>query len=482
MGDMVQKTGVAGGIVPESKALTFNLLATSILAALGSFNFGYNLSIVNTSAKTFHTCPTGASTWACFPIDKIHWGFVAGIMCLGALFGSFVAGPLANRWGRRACVLANNVPYLAGFSLLALAQNYYMLLAGRFLVGIGVGGSCIGVPLYLTELATVHARGLIGTVHQMGIGTGILMGEVVPLFGLWRPVLWRVMFAMGAIPVIIQIVGMIAMAPESPRYLFNQQRTEAGRRALQFLRGAHYSEEETAELTASAATRSGRGKASTSAAEESWSLWDLLWKRTGESGRSMLVAAVLHIGQQVSGINCVLLFSDSIFATESQAASAAGGAGDSMSLVPVSIAALNLLMTVAAILAIDRAGRRFLALSSSGVMCASGILLTAAFWGGWRLASILSVLAFVGSFAFGMGPVPWLMTNELFPTAAVGSAVSFAVGLNWIANLSVSISFPTLRLALGHFAFLPYALCMGAFFLFSLFMLPETKGRAVGFI
>lgn len=477
---MVQKTGVTGEAASGSKALTFNLLGTSILAALGSFNFGYNLSVVNTSAKTFRTCPADASVWACFPVDEIHWGFVAGIMCLGALFGSFAAGPLANSRGRRACILANNVPYLAGFLLLALAQNYYMLLAGRFLVGVGVGGSCIGVPMYLTELATVHARGLIGTVHQMGICTGILMGEVIPLFGLWRPVLWRIMFAMGAIPVLIQIIGMIAIAPESPRYLFNQQRAEAGRRALQFLRGPHYDEGEAAELIANATSHAGTGKAGTATAEESWSLWDLLWRRVNVSGRSMLVAAILHIGQQVSGINCVLLFSDSIFTSESQTSPVS--TGDSMSLVPVSIASLNLLMTIAAVLAIDLAGRRFLALSSSGVMCASGILLTAAFLGGWRLASILSVLAFVGSFAFGMGPVPWLMTNELFPTAAVGSAVSFAVGLNWIANLSVSISFPTLRLALGHFAFLPYALCMGAFFLFSLFMLPETKGRPLGFI
>jgi hypothetical protein len=205
--------------------------------------------------------------------------------------------------------------------------------------------------------------------------------------------------------------------------------------------------------------------------EGTWSMIDLLVRKFPISYKSLLIAAALQIGQQLSGINSILLFSDSIFST-----------GSSQSLVPTIIASINFVMTILAIFAIDRAGRRVLALTSSGAMALAGMMLTLSFALGWKVPSIASVLVFVGAFAFGLGPVPWLMTNELFPTVAVGSAVSLAVTLNWITNMAVTTSFLPISDALGPYAFVPYTASMALFFVFALLVMPETKGRTVAFV
>lgn len=450
----------------SGKCLTVSLILNAILASLGSFNFGYNLSVVNTTGKTFSTCPPNLSFWQCFPVSSISWGWVAGIMCAGALISSFVAGPIANRFGRCKCVLSANIPYFIGFILLVFGANLYMLLLGRFFVGLGVGISCIAVPLYLTEISSVAARGLIGSLHQMGIVTGIVAAELVALTGLYQQTVWRFMFGIAAIPCVIQLVGMIIFAPESPRYLVSQRSMDTAKVALRKLRGKYYSEVELDALINEASINK--------TSEDAWTLVDLLWRRISTSGKSMLVASCLHLAQQLSGINSIFLFSDSIFSSESKSSES--------SLVPLSIASLNFVFTVIAVLFIDKLGRRILALTSSSAMFLAGIALTVTLVFGWTRLAILAVFSFVGAFAVGMGPVPWIMTNELFPTIAVGSAVSFAVALNWLANMSVSVSFPSLFTLVGNYAFIPYSVIMLAFFIFSLFLLPETKGRPVAFI
>lgn len=460
----MEDTGIKKSSRPQSveKALTGLLILSASLASLGSFSFGYNLSVVNTPAGTFYNCPVGSSVWSCFEVDKFSWGFVAGVLCVGALIGSLTTGWIADRVGRRKAIIYTNLPYILGLSTIVFAQNLTMLLIGRILVGLGVGSACIAVPLYLTEISTIPARGLIGSLHQLAIVVGFLAAEVAGFFGLYRPFYWRIMFSLDLIPCFLQILGMLLIAPESPRYLFISDRIDEGGIALAKLRGSHYSEDERNEIIQSC---------STSHSEESWGLWELLVTRISESGKSMFVAVALHLGQQLSGINSILFFSSSIFTSTDEPTS-----------VPLLIGLLNFAMTIFAILLIDRSGRRFLALCSSSVMFMSSVVLTVAFVMDWKMVSILAVLAFVGSFAFGLGPVPWLMITEVFPTFAVSSAASFAIAVNWISNLLVTVTFPILKEVLGPYAFVPYTVSLFLFFLFSWFILPETKGRPVDFL
>ncbi|MGH3264615.1 MAG: MFS transporter, partial [Trebonia sp.] len=148
--------------------------------------------------------------------------------------------------------------------------------------------------------------------------------------------------------------------------------------------------------------------------------------------------------------------------------------------------AVNVIMTIIAIRLLDRAGRRTLLLCGT-VGMAVGMFITAfSFSGGEHLhgaavvTAVLGLLIYTGSFAIGLGPVFWLLIAEIYPLKIRGAAMSVATIANWAANFVVTISFLTIKNAIGG---------MGVFLLFGSLTLvallyfwrevPETKGRSL---
>jgi len=143
---------------------------------------------------------------------------------------------------------------------------------------------------------------------------------------------------------------------------------------------------------------------------------------------------------------------------------------------------LNFVMTIVAIWLVEKAGRRPLALISASGMIISGSLFIVSNLVAIRTLSIVSILSYVALFAVGMGPIPWLMMNELFPTQALGAAVSLAVATNWICNFMVGLSFDWFTKILGKWLFAPYIIFTILFTIFAWFRIPETKGRPISFL
>jgi sugar porter (SP) family MFS transporter len=388
---------------------------------------------------------------------------VVSMMGVGALIGSLGTGPIANRIGRRMTLVALNAPYIIGFLILALSMNYWMLLTGRLLVGLGVGASCIVTPLYLSEIAAVDIRGQITSAHQLAICIGLVFVELLGLSGLSGPGKWRLMFGLGAVPSLAQAVGMLWYAPESPRFLAHRGDAAGTREALRSLRLDAYTEDEAKHLLAA--------DGNTAQVVESWSFLRLL-QNLPLAGKSLFTAVLLHVAQQFSGINVVFYFSSTLFAPPP---------GET-STIPAMISVLNLVMTIVSMWLVERAGRRLLALTSAAGMVLAGSAFTAFYIGGVRFASVLLILGYVAAFAVGMGPIPWLMMNELFPTQAAAAAISLAVGTNWICNFAVAATFGWLRAALGDWVLSPYIGFTLGFTVYAWFRLPETKGRPLGFL
>ena len=457
--DIEAKSGQSSGI---QSRWTGSLLLSTFLAALASFNFGYNISVINTPAITFASCKAGSSVWHCFPVTKQAWSLVVSIMLLGALVGSLATGPIANRVGRRLTIILLNVPFAAGFLFTSLAVRYWMLLLGRFLVGLGVGAGCIVVPLYLSEIAPVMMRGQVTSVHQLAICVGLVVVELIGLSGLNGPGRWRIMFALGLIPAFVQVLGMMLWGLESPRFLAQRDDAEGCRGVLKHLRGSSYYDDETQQMLAASSNAESEA--------DTWSFLRLL-QNLPLAGRSLTVSIMLHVAQQFSGINVIFYFSSDLFST-----------GPGSSTIPALISILNLAMAILSMWLVERAGRRILCLGSTAGIVVSLVAFIAFYLARWQVSSVICILAYVASYAVGMGPIPWLMVSELFPTQAAGAAVSLAVSTNWACNFLVGSTWGWLSTTLGQWALAPYAAFTAAFLVFAWFQVPETKGRPIAFL
>ena len=178
-------------------------------AGCGAFSFGYHLGVVNGPLEAI-AAELGFAGSA--PLQ----GLVVSSSLAGAALGSFGGAGLADSLGRRRALLLDCAPLLAGSLLCAAAGSLTTLLAGRVLVGIGIGLSSALVPLYISEIAPTRLRGALGSVNQLLICVGILAAL---LTNVALPAAdWRTMFALGAAPAAGLGLGMLA-SPESPVWL-----------------------------------------------------------------------------------------------------------------------------------------------------------------------------------------------------------------------------------------------------------------------
>jgi MFS transporter, SP family, galactose:H+ symporter len=433
--------------------MSFYLIAS--VAALGGLLFGYDTGVISGALLFIRHVMSLSPTLQ---------GVVVSIALAGAAVGAAMAGNLSDRMGRRRVILGAGLLFIAGAVVSAVAGNIAILLIGRFFVGLAIGVASMLTPLYLAEISPARDRGAIVSLNQLCITSGILVSYLVgfALAGVTGG--WRWMLALGAVPGIMLSIGMLIL-PESPRWLAGHGRVEDAGTVLQRLRGDTQVEAELGELRTDLA-REGRKLARAS---------DLLAPRLR---KPLIIGIGLAMFQQITGINTVIYFAPTIFQSAGLPSAATS------ILATAGVGAVNVIMTIVSIRLIDRLGRRRLLFWSLGGMTVTLVALGGAFFAGTsgQLAwvAVVSVAAYVGFFAIGLGPVFWLLIAEIFPLALRGRAMSLATVANWVFNLIVSLTFLDLVGVLGSGgAFLVYAVLSVAALVFIALMVPETKGRTL---
>jgi sugar porter (SP) family MFS transporter len=194
--------------------------------------------------------------------------------------------------------------------------------------------------------------------------------------------------------------------------------------------------------------------------------------------RPMLIGAALAVFQQVTGINTVIYYAPTIFQS-------AGMSSTSVSILATAgVGLVNVIMTVVAMIFMDRAGRRPLLLWGLGGMTAMLVVLAGAFAVGAKgavaLVTVGAVAVYVGFFAIGLGPVFWLLISEIFPLPVRGRGMSVSTVANWGSNFVVTLLFPGVVAALGSSAaFGIFAVLSVAAWVFAYGVVPETSGRSL---
>lgn len=231
-----------------------------------------------------------------FPISSSEFDWVASIFTLGAAVSCLPIGFVMKRFGRKWTMLSLVVPFTVGWCLVAWAQNFWMLLIGRFIIGVASGAFCISAPQYSAEIAEKEVRGTIASFVQLLNITGILF---VYLIGPYMSVFWTNIVC-GIIPLVFALIFFFM--PESPVYLVIENREEEAIKSYKWLRGSAYNPHtEIEELK----------KQLLDDKKHQISLREAFSKR--ESIRALVIGFGVMFFQQVSGINIVIFYATIIF-------------------------------------------------------------------------------------------------------------------------------------------------------------------------
>ncbi|EAN79498.1 myo-inositol/proton symporter (MIT) [Trypanosoma equiperdum] len=423
-----------------------------IFAALGGFLFGYDTSVINGALFQM-------KEHFDFPAHSWISGLIVSIAIAGAFVGAFASGFISVRWGRRSCIALADIFFTLGSIMMAFAPNVEVIFVGRAIVGLGIGICSATIPVYLAEITSAGNRGssivfnnvcLTGAQFIASVVTALLVQFTGTNFG------WRVALGLGAVPSVIQFVGLIFFLPESPRWYLATGRVE---KALKT------SEMYDIDIV--------------DCAEGGGLVIDYRALFSTVMRRRLLIGCMLHILQQTSGINTIMYYSSVILYD--------AGFKDPKTpvLLSIPLAAINTLFSLFGVFTVDRWGRRLLLqISACGCFVVTVGMTVVGFMldkqipyeiGGWIFLSLLGF--YLVFFAPGLGAMPWVVMGEIFPNTLRTSAASVATMCNWGSNALVSQVFPIVLGSIGvGGTFSLLCACIIAAVLFIQFFVVETKG------
>jgi MFS transporter, SP family, arabinose:H+ symporter len=454
---------MATGYAAPSGTLLAMLCA---VASLGGLLFGFDTAVIS------GTIPLVSRQ---FGLTPLQIGVFTSSALVGCIAGAAVCGMLADRFGRKPVLIASGILFVISAYGCAVPDTYAALLVARVLGGIAVGTASVVAPLYISELAPARSRGRFVAFYQLSIVCGILLAylsnwliarNAASATGIWpggelgakmfHTEFWRAMFGAAIVPSLAFAV-LLLLLPESPRWLSRRGQNS------------------TAQKAAGDPARS----AEASTVEASWR--DLF--RPGLR-RALIVAVMLSVFGQLSGVNIVVYYGPKILM-------AAGYANGAALLGQVAIGFINLIFTIIAMTIIDSLGRRPLLIYGMAVVTAILVAIGVLFAlndparsgpvtpmvGLWVCVLIC---AYMAAIAISICAVIWVITAEIFPTCVRGRGCSIATLANWTTNAVSALLFPAFVSAwgMGPSCFIAAAICGVATWFFWRYV-PETKGRSL---
>jgi sugar porter (SP) family MFS transporter len=441
-------TNTAGQIDRLKEGSARYVYLPAMVAAIGGLLFGFDTAVIN-----------GAIVFikGQFLLSDAQTEIAASSLLLGCVVGASLAAFTSDRLGRKKVLLGAAALFTISSLGAALPRNLIEFAIARFVGGVAIGMASTLSPLYIAEISPAPHRGLLVSLNQLAIVTGILLSYTVNylLTGAGTSN-WRWMFASAAIPSVGFLVTLLFI-PESPRWLVQKGRVAEAQYFLSRIAG---SQAAAAEIQAIKAAIS----------EESGNLLDPAFRKP------LIVAIVIALFSQFTGINTIIYYGSLVFLEHvpHQTASTALWAN-------VMIGAINFVATIVGMCLIDRAGRKPLLMSAFAGMALSLLGVSAAIrFQASGIVVLVFVLTYVACFAVGVGTGTWVMMAEICPTRVRGRAMSLATVCLWCGTLLVTLTFLSLvNVFTVPGAFVLYAIISVAAFLFVWRGVPETKGRTL---
>eukprot|EP00127_Corallochytrium_limacisporum_P006917 Clim_evm3s238 gene=Clim_evmTU3s238 len=415
--------------------LNGNLVFAAGIAGFATVNAGIALSI---------SSPTLIPISHDLELSDLEGSFYSSCLSLAAGVSSYISGPVVQGRGPRAGLIGGSVLYAVGSALQALAYDMFFLSVGRLLVGFALGTLSIGAPVFLNHIATRQWKGAFGNITQLGIVNGILLINVLGLFMGWRALNWFCVITTGMVAVIL-----FMFIPDDPQTKQHSgQLDEAKTSAMWY---GHNPQEYMDEPVVRGSTGNDSSDGKGIGVKEV--LMDPNLRHC------LRIAVTFTQFQQWSGINIVIFFVTPL---------AAIAGFSNPGTIAIYIFTFQVIMTMVSTLAVDRFGQRLLMMASGGGMCGGAGLLALFFYlqpedlvsGGLGSGesdvhavhtelALIALLVFIAAFSIGLGPLPWAIVADVFPTYARATGTAIAVGGNWFAAFLVTLTVSSLLRAIG---------------------------------
>mmetsp|Transcript_77254 Transcript_77254/g.121989 ORF Transcript_77254/g.121989 Transcript_77254/m.121989 type:complete len:516 (-) Transcript_77254:97-1644(-) len=452
---------------PNAQKASLTLYLSVLVCCVSPLLFGISIAFTSPTQQTMEGDKANTPEYLRVVTKDVE-SLYASLFNVGAVVGAFSGSFMSERLGRKKTLCLTTVPHVIGWVATSFLSNDILLICFRLLIGWGVGVGSAVTPVYINEISTSELRGALGAANQLSVTIGIFLVNAVGAYGFSVTegsdtfVQWRSICLLNA--GITLLLLPVSMMPESPKWLAGQKRSEDAKRALERLRAEGTSTNEANQLLAEVAKQVSIDTEGSSAGLRSYR-------------KSLVIALAMQLFQQLSGVNAVMMYTSKICAQ--------AGVEDSNSVAMIVMGAQVILTGVSCLL-MEKAGRRLLLLFGSGCMTTGSVLLAYYFlaeefnfWGPSPIA-LVGLGIFILGFSLGLGPIPWLLVGEIFPTEVRGMASSIATATNWAASFLVTLTFSNLQHAItkeGTF-FLFSMICMLCF-IFVMAKVPETKGKSV---
>ena len=427
----------------QTKCSLLYVIFISAVAAIGGFLFGFDSGVINGTVSALGNT---------FNSSSVATGFNVASVLLGCALGALAAGPLADKFGRRAIMIVTALIFAISAFGSGIADSSAEFIFYRLFGGLGIGAASVLAPAYIAEVAPASLRGRLATLQQLAIVLGLFAAflsnylianaaggaEGILMLDLAA---WRWMFWAELVPAGLFLIGVLFI-PESPRYLVAQGKLKHAKTVFNKISN------DDADAQINDVKQSLKS-------DKKPSIRDLFIDGSKKVHPIVWVGVALSVFQQFVGINVVFYYGSELWQ--------AAGFDESQSLfINVLAGTTNILSTFIAIALVDKVGRKPLLLVGSIGMFISLSALTYTFGSaGLDEAGKLALSENMGTFAlimanlfvvfFGLswGPIVWVLLGEMFNNRIRGAALAVAASAQWIANFAITMTFPIMLGSIG---------------------------------
>ncbi|XP_012440485.1 inositol transporter 4 isoform X1 [Gossypium raimondii] len=499
----------------------------ALSAGIGGLLFGYDTGVISGALlyirEDFEQ------------VDRKTWlqELILSMAVAGAIGGAAIGGWISDRFGRKRSILLADVLFAVGALVMAFAPAPVMIILGRILVGLGVGMTSMTAPLYISEASPARIRGALVSTNGLLITGGQFLSYLINLAFTKTSWTWRWMLGIAAVPALFQLILMLSL-PESPRWLYRQNKEEEARSILEKIFPANEVDDEmnALKLSVEAEKADEHAIGDNLIQKLKGALSNVVVRRGLYAGITVQVAhqfagfasneTALALSLITSGLNAVgsivsMVFFDRYGRRRLMLVSMVGII---LCLVSLSIIFLEAASHAPKVNQLDtnsipnttccsyistpkpssgncmsclKAGCGFCSNTANEYSPGTCLELTTKQrdWcrGTWFKDGCPSEFGFLAvvflgfyilSYSPGMGTVPWIVNSEIYPLRYRGIGGDLAAVSNWISNLMVSLTFLSLTKALGSAGtfFLFGGVCVIGFS-FIYWLVPETKGLPI---